>query len=82
MGYFYIRSMFGGLVDAAERTTKIRRPGAGPTLVAFSRAEINALSAYGVGYPLEEATPSEQAAFESGLGKIRARRTDGKESAP
>lgn len=71
MAYFH--RFFGGLVDATKRTTKIRRPGAGPKLIAFSRAEIEALARYAVGYPLEEATLSERDAFESGLDKIKAR---------
>jgi hypothetical protein len=53
--------------------SKIRRPGAGPKLIAFSRAEVNALANYAVGYPLEEATDLERDAFNSGLDKIKAR---------
>jgi len=64
---------FGGMVDVRERTTKVRRPGAGPTVIAFSRAEVNALATYATGYPLEEATDDERHAFHTGLDKIRRR---------
>jgi hypothetical protein len=69
----YFNRLFGGLADVSKRTTKIRRPGAGPKLIAFSRAEVNALANYAVGYPLEEATDLERDAFNSGLDKIKAR---------
>jgi hypothetical protein len=73
MGYF--SRIFGGLQDVTPRRTKIRRPGAGPRLVAFSQKEINALATYTVGYPLEEADSDERLAFETGLNKIKARAT-------
>lgn len=66
-------SFFGNLIRRSAPETKIRRPGAGPTLIAFSRTEVNALARYATGYPLEEATQEECNAFESGLQKIRNR---------
>jgi hypothetical protein len=45
----YFNRLFGGLADVSKRTTKIKRPGAGPKLIAFSHAEVDALAEYAVG---------------------------------
>lgn len=45
----------------------------GPKLVAFSGPEIQALAKYAIGYPLEEASRKESAAFDSAIAKIKRR---------